>query len=124
MFRKIKTEPTQEDTDEHNLDHAQIRSWCPHCIKGRATSSPHLARESKGRELPVINIDYAFMNDDRDKKDDQDKRMPIIVIKDDETNIKLARVVPNTGVDPYAVDRIKKDIEQLEYKNKIFKSDQ
>ena len=64
------------------------------------------------------------MNDDYDKKDDRDKGMPIIVIKDDDTKMKLARVVPKKGVDPYVVDRIKKDIEQMGYKHIIFKSDQ
>ena len=113
QFRTITKEPTQEDIDEHNLDHAQFRSWCPHCIKGRAKSYPHLTKKNKDRDNPIINIDYAFMNDDRDKKDDQDKGMPIIVMKDDETTLNIARVVPKKGVDPYAADRIKKDIEQF-----------
>ena len=64
------------------------------------------------------------MNDDKDKKEEQEKGMPIIVIKDSESKMKLARVVPKKGVDPYAVDRIKKDIDQLGYKTIIFKSDQ
>ena len=71
-----------------------------------------------------MNIDYAFMSDDKDKKDDGEKGMPIIVIKDDETTIKFARVVPKKGVDPYAVDIIKKDIDQMGYKQIILKSDQ
>ena len=50
--------------------------------------------------------------------------MPIIVIKDNETPVKLARVVPNNGVDPYAVDRIKKDIDQVGYNTMLFNSDQ
>ena len=53
------------------------------------------------------------MNDDKDKKDEHDKGMPIIAIIYEETQIKLARVVPKKGVDPYAVDRIEKVIEQL-----------
>ena len=64
------------------------------------------------------------MNDDQDKKDDSEKGMPIIMMKDSESKMKLARVVPKKGVDPYAVDRIKRDIEQMGYKNIIFKSDQ
>ena len=63
-------------------------------------------------------------HDDNDKHEDKEKGMPIIVMKYDETKMKLARVVPKKGVDPYAVDRIKKDIEQMGYKNIIFKSDQ
>ena len=53
------------------------------------------------------------MDDSSERKDEAEKGMPILVIKDSETNIKLARVVPKKGVDPYAVDRIKRDLDQL-----------
>ena len=79
-----------------------------------------MIQKNKDRDIPVINIDYAFMNDDKDKHEDKDKGMPIIVIQDDETKLKLARVVPKKGIYPYAVDRSNKDIEQMRYKNIIF----
>ena len=28
-IRNLEKEPTQEDIDEHNIDHANYRSWCP-----------------------------------------------------------------------------------------------
>ena len=69
-FRRIDKEPTREEIDEHNLDHSRFRIWCPHCVKGRAKAYPHLPSKHKDRDVPVISIDYAFMNDDKDKKDD------------------------------------------------------
>ena len=66
-----------------------------------------MIKKANIRDLPIISIDYAFMHDDRDKKEDSERGMPIIVMKDDDTKIKFARVVPKKGVDPYAVDRIK-----------------
>ena len=123
-FRTISREPTQEEIDEHNIDHSKFRVWCPHCVSGRAVAYPHLTGQKKTRDIPVISIDYAFMNDDKDKKEEQEKGMPIIVIKDSESKTQLARVVPKKGVDPYAVDRIKRDIDQFGYKTIILKSDQ
>ena len=64
------------------------------------------------------------MNDDKDKREEKEKGMPIIVIKDKENKLRRARVVQRKGVHPYATDRIKKDIEQFGYKKIIFKCDQ
>ena len=59
-------------------------------------------------DIPIVSIDYGFMNDDKDKNEDADKGMPIVITQDKETKIKPARLVPNKGADAYAVDRIKK----------------
>ena len=34
--------PSQQEVDEHMLTHIPFRSWCPHCVKGKAVNSPHL----------------------------------------------------------------------------------
>ena len=106
-YRQIKREPTQQEIDDHNINHAKFRSWCPHCIKGQATSFPHTSIKMPENDVPIISIDYAYMHDDKDKKEDNDKGMSIIVWKDKDLKIKRARVVPKKGVDTYAVDRIK-----------------
>ena len=36
--RKTGAVPSQKEVEEHNLDHGMFRSWCPHCVKGRAES--------------------------------------------------------------------------------------
>jgi len=72
-FRKLENEPTQEEIDEHNIDHANFRSWCPHCVKGKSTSFPHLReKEIKEKQVPKVSIDYAYMNDD--KKQERGRR--------------------------------------------------
>ena len=76
-FRSISKEPTQDEINEHNIDHAQFRSWCPHCVKGKAIAFPHLRTRIKQHDVPIISIDYAFMNDDGEQKDDKDEGMPI-----------------------------------------------
>ena len=35
QFRKLHKEPTQDDIDEHNIDHSVFRSWCPHFVHGK-----------------------------------------------------------------------------------------
>ena len=124
MIRQLSKEPTQHGIDEHNINHARLISWCPHCITCQATSLPHTASKNLESDIPVISIDYAFMNDEKDNKDDKDKGMPIEAINYNSSNMKRAGVVPKKGVGPYAVDRTTRDIEQLVYKTIILKSDQ
>ena len=114
-FRRLQAEPTREEIEEHNIDHARFRSWCPHCVRGRAKSFPH--RHDKGkkiREVPKISIDYGFIDDSKDKNEEE-KGMPILVIKDSETGMRFARVVPKKGVDPYAVHVLTEDLKILGY---------
>ena len=36
--RDTGKEPSTEEAKEHNVDHAELRSWCPHCVKGKSVS--------------------------------------------------------------------------------------
>ncbi len=36
--RKAEIAPSDREVEKHNLGHAAFRSWCPHCLKGRAKS--------------------------------------------------------------------------------------
>ena len=39
--------PTQADIAEHECTHWPFRSWCRHCVRGRAVSSPHKRRTTE-----------------------------------------------------------------------------
>ena len=54
--------PSRAEVELHNKTHIPYRSWCPHCVRGRACNDPH--REGSGREseVPVISIDYMYMH--------------------------------------------------------------
>ena len=40
---RVKPIPTAEQVRIHNLTHAQYRSWCPHCVRGRGGYQNHTA---------------------------------------------------------------------------------
>ncbi len=42
--RKTGAAPSEKEAEAHNLDHAVFRSWCLHCVKGRAESYGHADR--------------------------------------------------------------------------------
>ena len=57
-----------------------------------------------------------------EQEKDEEKGMPTIVMKDDKTMV-MAKVVPNKGVQEYAVEVTRRFMEQLEYSKAIMKSD-
>ena len=102
MMRRAPDDPTQEEIDEHNVDHGVFRSWCPHCVKGRAAAYGHRKGKNKSKRLvPVVSIDYMFMTDRQNKEEESGS--PILVIKDEEQKLGWAHVVPNKGRDNYAI---------------------
>ncbi len=38
--RETESVPSAKEVEEHNVDHAVFRRWCPHCVKGRADLKP------------------------------------------------------------------------------------
>ena len=53
--------------------------------------------------LPTVSIDYMFMQSKQER--DEEKGMPILVLKYDSTNMTWARVVPTKGSYPHAIER-------------------
>ena len=48
--------------------HLPFRCWCKHCVKGKAKGLPHRKHdklERIGEEVPLVNFDYTFMDDDQ-----------------------------------------------------------
>ena len=33
--------PTKRELEEHSTTHLPFRSWCPHCVAGKAQDRPH-----------------------------------------------------------------------------------
>ena len=42
-------EPSQEEVDEHNVNHLPYRSWCRHCVRGRGKNQPHYTNKKHTR---------------------------------------------------------------------------
>ena len=66
--RKTGAVPSQKEVEEHNLDHGVFRSWCPHCVKGRAESYGHAKKVQNEGDVPTIGIDYMYMHSRRRRR--------------------------------------------------------
>ena len=121
---KAPDTPTQAEIDEHEaMGHVVYRDWCRHCIAGRAIGQPHRTRtdEQRARNLvPTIVLDYAFMS----RSDEDDERLrPILVMKDERTQMVAATFVDSKGATPYAVKFAAAFLKNLGYRKVVMKSD-
>ena len=66
-------------------------------MKGRVESYGHVEKVQNEGEAPTIGLDYRYMYSEQENE--EEKRMPIIVAKDNKTKMITARVVPSKGVD-------------------------
>ncbi len=40
----VVASPSKKELENHNLDHAAFRGWCPHCVKCRTEAYGHRKR--------------------------------------------------------------------------------
>ena len=52
--------PTQREKEEHFVSHYPFRSWCEHCIRGKAKAMRHVKVDPSDETVPVISADYCF----------------------------------------------------------------
>ncbi len=95
--RRTEAVPSQTEVEEHSLDHAAFRSWCPHRVKRRAESYGHVKKVQSEGEAPTVGLDYVRTCSERTKEGE--RGMPIIVAKDNKTKMITARLAPSKGVD-------------------------
>jgi hypothetical protein len=56
--------PTEEELEDHRTDHLPYRSWCDHCVQGKAPADPHRKDVGKKRRVPVLAFDYMELYDE------------------------------------------------------------
>jgi hypothetical protein len=103
-------ESSKKEAEDHNLDHAVCRSWCPHCVKGRAEACGHRRRGGETGDAPTVSLDYMRTHSEPEKV--EEKGTPIVVVKDDKTKMVMAKVAPSKGVREYAVELVRRFVEQ------------
>ena len=119
--------PSKEEWDNHMRCHIPFRRWCPFCVKGRSKSGAHTktekSEEEKEREVPVIAIDYMEPRS-AEGKVEMVESLPIIVAIDRKVKWHAAIMVPQKGINGYAVRAVAREIELSGYNRMILKSDQ
>ena len=120
IYKDVEPRPSKNDIEEHMMTHIPFRSWCPHCVRGKAKAAYHNMKAKGPEDISVVSMDYMYM----ETAESDDRGMPILVTKDRTTGWTSARVVPKKGKHPYAVKGVMQDIEWMGYKKVILKSDQ
>ena len=122
-------QPTQKEIEEHRIDHMPFRSWCEHCVAGRATGEQHRTADDK-RLVPVISFDYLFVLKsgklvERSEVHEQEVQVKILVVKDKKSRAVFAHLVQQKGADAdgYAVECLRRDIQWLGYARLVLRSD-
>ena len=55
--------PTAQEVKQHMVNHLPFRSWCRHCVKGKAKGLPHRLKKKEDKEaeqVPLVSVDYMF----------------------------------------------------------------
>ena len=86
--------PSAQEVREHELTHLPYRAWCPHCVRGRGKSMDHRVLDAEtSHSVPHVSMDYSFLG-----QDDQ-KSMPVALIRDHASRTTFSHVVPCKGVE-------------------------
>ena len=136
------TPPSRQEMLEHNLTHWPFRSWCKHCVAGKAKANRHSPSGGLAEsEVPVVSFDYMFMGDksneseeddhansdevyDRDNLDED--KANILVARDSKSRTCAAIPVPKKGLDSedWSLKECLRYLEFVGYTSVLIKSDQ
>ena len=64
--RKPPRGPTVEELDKHEFTHVVFRSWCRHCVSGRAREGPHRHFATHEGRQPNVMLDWMFFTSDQE----------------------------------------------------------
>ena len=91
--------PTERMVGDHNASHTvriPFRSWCAHCVRGRATPIGHARQDKQEEQIPTINMDYGFLGAEGEGGPDHEH--PVLAMTDRASGMKGSFPVPNTGI--------------------------
>lgn len=113
--------PKKEEIEAHEITHIPFRSWCAICVQGKGKNLAH-HRGSRERGLPEVHLDYMFVG----PKDEPGQAKPCLVIREAESRMSLAVMVPSKGRSTYVAERAVAFLEEIGCMNGdvIVKSDQ
>ena len=85
--------PSKDEVEKHMVTHIPFRSWCDHCVRGRAVNDHHQKGKSEESSVPVISLDYAYVGETSEERKDRKSKerngeevkreeMPFMVVKD------------------------------------------
>ena len=103
--------PTKREIAEHCVSHWPFRSWCRHCVCGRAAGSPHKSRSDDDREfgrdrIPNKSLDHCFLGSVDDDEDKKAHTSLFLILFDSETEAIYALAVAEKACKPWIVEYV------------------
>ena len=113
--------PTPEEYNKHCATHLPYRNWCPICVqaKKRNPAHKHKSTNESKNYIPVISMDYMYMNETMDESNN-----PILVVHDSVSEGVWAIFARRKGDSAYVTQKVVHIISRLGYSKIIIKSDQ
>ena len=120
--------PSMKEKEEHFVSHFPFRAWCEQCVRGKAKAMRHVRVDHSEEQVPVISVDYCFMNSKDDTvitEDTQSKHSPVLVVRDRWTKMVFVHVLPYKGVQkgPVGSKCLLNDLRKLGYPKMIVRLD-
>ena len=68
--------PSKEEVEFHMMTHVPYRSWCAHCVRGRAKGNPHRKAKHAENQVPTLVADYMFMHESQSEYEERGVPIP------------------------------------------------
>ncbi|CAK0820598.1 unnamed protein product, partial [Prorocentrum cordatum] len=98
ISKRLPPAVSRQEFDEHQLTHLPFRSWCDHCVRGKASDDAHRARSDAEKGAPRWSMDYFFLA----RADDPQQAKPVLCCLDSLSGAVFAAMV-HKGGDRYAL---------------------
>ena len=103
--------PTKREIAEHCVSHWPFRSWCRHCVCGRAVGKPLRSRSDEDRDfgrerILTISLDYCFLGSADDDEDKKANGSPFLVLFDSKAEAVYAIAVADKACKPWIVEYV------------------
>jgi len=140
--------PTEAQIEDHRLTHVPYRSWCRHCVLGRALGEKRGATTGRPHSIPRVGLDYFFItaegtaygrrglvplgypdDDDGDAKLTEARRtgqmLKCLIVRCYDSKVVIARIVPQKGIDEdrLVIDLVISDLKWLGHSRVLLKCD-
>ena len=92
--------PSKEEQEEHALTHVPFRSWCRHCVRGRAEECGHFKKDEEIKGVEV-HMDYCFPGDEN-----EDFKLTILVARERGTKMTMSSVAPSKTTGEFMAKRV------------------
>ena len=120
----IPVKPPPQMVRDHMVAHIPYRSWCPHCVRGRARLDQHrVVKEHEGENVAVVSMDYVFLAADAETLSAMEA--PVLTIRDRLSTGIWRHPVQHKGVseDTYGAESLVKGLDRLGHKRIHLKCD-